>query len=139
MMNYKEKYKPIREGLLAKRIELKQLAEDNFKKYAKEIFVAHNKLKSFGWNQFTPYYCDGDVCEFHVCTWNIIINGAYYEDNEFIDISKKEAKNAVEEITAFLDSFVGDDLLYVFGDHATVAVSYENEKLTCKVTSYDHD
>lgn len=48
--------------------EMLETAKANFKDCAQEIFNEHPILKSFSWTQYTPYFNDGDACEFSVHT-----------------------------------------------------------------------
>jgi len=38
------------------------LSKEVFNDWCKEIFEKHPKVESFGWNQYTPYFNDGDTC-----------------------------------------------------------------------------
>lgn len=53
------------------------------------IFEQAPTLKSFGWTQYTPYFNDGDTCEFGVHYDYPWINGANSDYNEESDISIK--------------------------------------------------
>jgi hypothetical protein len=52
----------------------------------KDLFSQAPNLKSFGWTQYTPYFNDGDTCEFSVHLSYPYINGEndddYDDDNE---------------------------------------------------------
>ena len=53
-----------------------------------ELFAQAPKLKSVSWTQYTPYFNDGDSCEFSAHTSDLAINGASrYEDDEDSEIS----------------------------------------------------
>jgi hypothetical protein len=54
-----------------------------------ELFAQAPKLKSVSWTQYTPYFNDGDTCEFSAHTDDLAINGAshYDEDDEDSEIS----------------------------------------------------
>lgn len=146
---YVEKYAPVKEALAVKRAELKKLAEENFKLHAKGIFAAHPKLQSFGWHQYTPYWCDGDQCEFSVNTYDVAINGVGQYDEPEDDVpenevlTKSELEDVTNEVVAFLESFEDQDLLHLFGDHAEVTVENkqtpEGAQITCTVDEYEHD
>lgn len=41
----------------------------------KQLFVDYKDLQSFGWMQYTPYWNDGDTCEFTVYNDEPTING----------------------------------------------------------------
>ncbi len=49
---------------LSKKIQ--QMAAEVFAEGVKGIFEKHPTLEYFSWNQYTPYFNDGDVCEFSV-------------------------------------------------------------------------
>lgn len=54
-----------------------------------ELFKQAPKLKSFGWTQYTPYFNDGDTCEFGVNFDYPYINGVSEDYDEEGDISIK--------------------------------------------------
>jgi hypothetical protein len=54
-----------------------------------ELFAEAPTLKSFGWTQYTPYFNDGDTCEFGVHIDYPYINGASEDYDEESDISIK--------------------------------------------------
>ena len=47
-----------------------------------ELFAQAPDLKSFGWTQYTPYFNDGDSCEFGVHLDYPYINGTDEDDSE---------------------------------------------------------
>jgi hypothetical protein len=50
-----------------------------------ELFAQAPKLKSVGWTQYTPYFNDGDSCEFSAHVYDLYINGSnssYDDDDE---------------------------------------------------------
>jgi len=59
-----------------------------FTDLTKTIFEDHPKVKSFGWNQFTPYFNDGDTCYFCVNTDYIQINGESVDESDWINETK---------------------------------------------------
>lgn len=46
--------------------EIKANGESEIREYIKNVFKAEPRIKSFSWVQYTPYFNDGDVCEFGV-------------------------------------------------------------------------
>jgi hypothetical protein len=48
--------------------EIRDEGEALFLAAAREVFAAHPVLLSFGWTQYTPYFNDGEACEFSVHT-----------------------------------------------------------------------
>ncbi len=56
----------------------KQLSEKvhaNFHKMAKKLFNEYPELTSFGWTQYTPYFNDGEACQFNSHHTDPFING----------------------------------------------------------------
>jgi hypothetical protein len=47
-----------------------------------ELFAQAPKLKSVSWTQYTPYFNDGDSCEFSAHTDSLYINGSRYDDDD---------------------------------------------------------
>jgi hypothetical protein len=54
----------LRAELDAKMEELRNQFREDFSKIAKEFFTAVPRIKSLTWTQYTPYFMDGDPCEF---------------------------------------------------------------------------
>jgi len=139
------------EELKAKRTELyKQIAEESkivFAQESKQLFERHPKLESFSWNQYTPYFNDGDTCEFSANTDYPKINGN--EDcslwgTEFFTWRPEKPANPdynpemaviYKDVRAFLKQFDDDMLEELFGDHKTITVTKDK----VEVESYDHD
>lgn len=72
-----------------KRDLVKSLKKD-LKEVLKEIFTTIPEIKVIYWTQYTPYFMDGDVCEFSMN--DIIVSNC---DNEFVDYP--------EDIFGYLD------------------------------------
>ena len=56
----------------------------------KELFKKHKSLQSFSWNQYTPYFNDGEECVFSAYIDYISINGSdetesSYDVRQFLD------------------------------------------------------
>lgn len=56
--------------------EISKESKKAFKQMTKDIFKKYPDLKSFSWNQYTPYFNDGDICSFGVYIDYISINGS---------------------------------------------------------------
>ena len=56
---FQEKWEQEKE-ILAKKFK------ENFQKFFQEIFETHPKLKAFKFTAYTPYFCDGDPCEYEI-------------------------------------------------------------------------
>jgi len=52
-----------------------------------ELFAQAPKLKSVSWTQYTPYFNDGDSCEFSAHTDDLYVNGSNsnYDDDDYDD------------------------------------------------------
>ena len=132
-----------------------------FTDLTKTIFEDHPKVKSFGWNQYTPYFNDGDTCYFSVNTDYIQINGEPVDESEWISETKitnygtwnrekreyegrtevpnldydPELVAASDEIREFLRNFDEDFFMSQFGDHAEITVTEDG----VSVDEYEHD
>ena len=62
----KQKLIELKEKVEALNAELKEVYKDGLKEYALELFIKHPKIKGFSWVQYTPYFNDGEPCEFGV-------------------------------------------------------------------------
>jgi len=146
-----------------KKLKEEMLEESNkiFTELTKTIFEDHPKVKSFGWNQYTPYFNDGETCTFSANVDYIYINGICVDDSDWISEKtitnygtwKRETKKyegrtevsnlnydselvkANDEIREFLYNFDEDFFMAQFGDHAKVTVTEEG----VSVDEYEHD
>jgi hypothetical protein len=156
------------EILREKQMEIKKLKEEMleasnkiFTELTKTIFEEHPKVKSFGWNQFTPYFNDGETCTFSANVDYIYINGICVDDSDWVsektitnygtwnrETKKYEGRTEVsnlnydselvkanDEIREFLYNFDEDFFMAQFGDHAEVTVTLEG----VSVDEYEHD
>ena len=141
--------------------EMLEASNKIFTDLTKTIFEDHPKVKSFGWNQFTPYFNDGETCEFSANTDYIHINGEPVDESDWINETKitnygtwnrekrvyegrtevpnldydPELSAASDEIREFLSNFDNDFFLSQFGDHAEITITSEG----VSVDEYEHD
>lgn len=47
--------------------------------------IGQRKIKGIAWTQYTPYFNDGDVCEFSIGDLYFAIEGADHRDSEYFD------------------------------------------------------
>ena len=146
-----------------KKLKEEMLEESNkiFTEMTKVIFEEHPKVKSFGWNQYTPYFNDGETCTFSANVDYIYINGACVDDSDWVsekiitnygtwNREKKvyegrteipnlnydsELVKSTDNIIEFLRNFDEDFFMSQFGDHAEVTVTLEG----VSVDEYEHD
>lgn len=141
--------------------EIFNLSKDVFEDGCKNIFEKYPKIESFGWNQYTPYFMDGDTCVFSANTDYLSVNGEYVDDCEWTGATRvtnwgtynrdtkvydgkvevpnekydKELEDATDEIRNFLQMFDDDFYIRKFGDHSEITVTKEG----VEVDDYDHD
>ena len=119
----------------------------------KKIFDKYPELTCIKWTQYTPYFNDGDTCEFGVYDW-YISNGdpalvsawGEYDDgsddvpdeifvyDSYYDKTKKYID--IWDLEKFAGTEIGSDVFYsAFGDHCRVTVTREG----IDVEEFDHD
>jgi hypothetical protein len=152
-----------KERLFEMKARIKQLQQEMlessktlFFEVANEIFAAHPKLQAFGWNQYTPYFNDGEECIFCVSSdyldirfgeANEKIDADDYEEQEEMSVwslkyNMKNGKELNEKETAafavgeFLDAFEDDTMKFMFGNHISVLVKRDG---TVATSEYSHD
>lgn len=142
---------PMREAMDAVRTKMKDEGKAILHDALKSLFDAHPELEAVKWTQYTPYFNDGDACEFSVNEPRFRTTGApedvgYYEDG-FWDMPwgeynpewngpSESIASAVKALGEMLtDSAMGEVLLGVFGDHAEITATRDG----IEVDSYAHD
>lgn len=141
--------------------EAYEISKGIFEQGCKEIFEKYESLESFSWNQYTPYFNDGDTCVFSANTDYINVNGEYAQDSEWYSETNvtswgtynREAKkyegrvevpnpsydaelaSATNEIQDFLNNFDNEFYIGRFGDHSEITVSREG----IEVEECEHD
>jgi len=116
------------------------LTEENLTKLLKsdleKLFQKHKTVTRIFWNQYTPYFNDGEPCTFR---------GPYEIAVEFDDgviVSENEEYNWTEEQQTIADEFsfivnLDDEfLLTMFGDHAEITITPD---MDITVEEYNHD
>lgn len=73
-----------------------------------ELFKPAPTLKSIGWTQYTPFFNDGDSCEFSVNLDTFWINGANSDWDEDCDISIKA--HAYKKLETAEDMRINDEV-----------------------------
>lgn len=125
--------------------------EEEARKQAQEILAPglkqflhdHPDVEAIRWEQYTPYFNDGEECVFGVGELHYKLVGAEEDDEEFECLStygKPEGFDqqpwfiALSELEAAL-SGSEDELKAAFGDHVRVIVTKEG----VDVEEYSHD
>lgn len=163
-MNIDEKIKSLREKnseISKLKNEAYSISKEVFESWCRDVFEKNPRLESFSWNQYTPYFNDGDTCVFSANTDYLKINGEYADDSDWISEStvtawgtynretKKyegrvetpnesydaELDKVTQEIKDFLCLFDDDFYIRKFGDHSEITVTKEG----IEVEEYEHD
>jgi hypothetical protein len=128
-----------RQKIAAAREEVKEHSKMFFAQASKDLFAFYPELRSFGWNQYTPYWNDGDECVFGANTDYPIVNDWDFTMGEAVDgedASVTEPDKALEKaVSGFLGKFDDDMLKEMFGDH--VAVMVDAQGVTTE--EYEHE
>lgn len=139
------------EKILELQEQMKQTIEKEFNNSIKEIFRLVPRLKCFAWNQYSPYFNDGDECVFSVKQVNALSFVPEYasysyeieDENDFIigeydganeEFLSNEERNAIQEVIEFIES--NDDLMEnLYGNHVSVILTVDG----AKVEHFEHD
>lgn len=138
-MNNIEKFNEKKAEWNKKRDEMREEGKELLFSTLQELFEKNENLKKIAWTQYTPWFNDGDTCEFHahidypdVNDWQ---EGDYYEGDEEEDETTKPSDELYKEIVSLLNILDEDDYKEIFGDHVKVTITKEGYE----VEGYDHD
>lgn len=145
-----EDLKKLSDTIVESKKKMVEEGKKTIKKALKEFFSAFPSVDSIRWSQYTPYFNDGDACEFGVNNVHVkFVDGFVPDidpDNEYVDPEYEfdelgidsKLKTQLEKATNSLnDNFSDMDeiLKEAFGDHVEVTVT--KDEVT--VESYDHE
>lgn len=81
-----DKFAAINEKFEALRKELRTIGKSATQEALKEFFDAYPAVKAVRWTQYTPYFMDGDACEFSINEPQVLLSddeeGDYLESSE---------------------------------------------------------
>lgn len=126
---------------------------EKLKEFLKNYVATTDTLKGIKWTQYTPYFMDGDPCEFcvnevyaqfddtpeeagdyedgYICSYDCYD----YKDGEKIYTEEGKRNSTIIEDIQKIFSDVSDDVfLDAFGDHAQIVVSADD----VDIDEYDH-
>lgn len=157
MSELKTKLQDLKQQMADLRKNIEEQAKAFFKEAAAELFEKHPNLNSFSWTQYTPYWNDGETCEFsaHTDYFNLSMKKAaeaqvpglededYDEEEDFSawsikrtpDSQLSELQRAGKDIAAFLEIFSDEDFEAMFGDHVKVKVTRD----AVTTDEYEHE
>lgn len=133
--------------------EAKKRVQESGKKAAaalfKRFFEEHPNVKALGWTQYTPYFNDGEACEFSVrdfyaCTKDGVdfaeVSSLYDDDDDdSVFRSSWSLRDSDKKTAAALDRMgrsASDDVFEAaFGDHVMVIATPEG----FHINEYEHD
>lgn len=104
-----------------------------------EFFEKNPSVKAVKWQQYTPYFNDGEPCEFSVREFYFEVDGVEcessdYDDGFFSTWSRGAPKTTVAAVRRL--SEIDDEIFEAcFGDHVEVTATRKG----FKVEEYDHD
>jgi ArsR family metal-binding transcriptional regulator len=90
------------------------------------VFEEYPQVESISWTQYTPYFNDGDACEFSVNSYSIELN------TDEVKIENSEKIKGI--VTKFLDT-IGADSLEQLGEGRVIVL----RDGTITVEEYSHD
>jgi hypothetical protein len=129
--------------------------QNEFKKEIAVLFKNIPDLQTIKWNQYTPYFNDGDPCVFSVhgavfsnapselvSSWGDLDSeddSHWCFPGDYNSISK-ESKDMMKTISrAVCSSEMEDVMLAMFGDHVKVTITRDNDGISIETEDYDHD
>lgn len=117
------------EDFKEKRTKLVSTLRGEFSSLFAGVFDKYPEIEAFKWNQYTPYFNDGDECTFgvHEC-----YEAKKVGEEEFEDYYKDDSVKDFEAIKSKIDY---DIMRELFGDHVSVIV-YRNNVV---VEDCEHD
>lgn len=118
--------------------KFKAMIQAAFTEAVGEFWNEFPEAKVVSWNQYTPYFNDGEPCEFSVNEWSVRVNDVdeygYSEDEE--EENLPVVKGACEAFSKLLRAAGDDVLLAVYGDHSKITLKRGGK---VEVDSYEHD
>lgn len=75
MTEFKEKQAELRAQIKVAQEELLQISKGGLAQVCRQLFEENPRLKSFSWNQYTPYFNDGEECVFEANYRYLEVNG----------------------------------------------------------------
>ncbi len=104
----------------------------------KEFFDKHPDVESIKWHQYTPYFNDGDVCEFGVnsdASIKLKDKDDFFGEYDNYTDKNPQTNKLIQNASELVASIPDDIMLEVFGDHAEITANRDG----FDVESYDHD
>jgi hypothetical protein len=158
MNDLKGRFTELKDQIAELQRQFKTQAAMLFAAESKQVFEQFPTLRSFRWTQYTPYWCDGDTCEFGVhmdydltitmekdgqeerfdemspsSTKRQIESGTTWDDKPFVPGAEHWATVAIGDFTKQFDDSLMKEL---FGDHVEVTVFHTGQ---VQIGEHEHD
>lgn len=122
--------------------EFKTKGSNLFKEELKQFFIDNPRIKRIEWKQYTPYFNDGDTCEFLLYEPTFFNEegagyGADFWDEDDVgefEPTEQEA-NAIKKVAAMWNGSTEVIFKQLFGDHVKVTVTEDG----IDTEEYSHD
>lgn len=164
-MSVNDKIKELNKKMAELAEERKLLFQENFKDIFKSTFEENPKLKSIRWQQYTPYFNDGDACYFSVYGFYAEVEGikswvydesryggeadsgseydtvdealenGYCFEDAMVSTWSDDCPEEIRDALNALASLPDEMFLDAFGDHVQVKATIDG----FEVCEYDHD
>jgi len=140
-MTNEEKLVAARAEMALLKTKLASIAKEVFEEGIAGLFTNFTNVTQFSWTQYTPTWCDGDVCEFSANKQDITV--VFKDSEEEVEFSSWGSRNkapttdnevAAKEILNFLGKFENDEFEQAFGEGLIVATA---DGITTEY--YDHE
>ena len=133
MSEVQDKIKSELKAFEVKKAELVESLRKEFPKMFAPLMSQFKHIETISWTQYTPYWNDGESCEFSANVDYLTINGE--EEYEYEEKDKEDSK-ILNQIKTILNDIPEEFLEELFGDHVEVTIRKDG---TIKVTKYEHD
>lgn len=127
----KTKLQKLSASIQKARDQVRKAGGEAFYEEFKPLFEKYPEVETVSWTQYTPYFNDGDTCEFGVHEINV--NG---EDSWSLEYHKNPLHIAAKEFEKIHRSVDSDLFLAAFGDHVEIIISRDGK---VAVDEYDHE
>lgn len=143
---FKEAKKKVQEAIAERNLVLKGAFAE-----ASRALFDNFPIESVSWHQYTPFFNDGDTCEFSV--YNdypdiTLIGGEVIEDCDISEVNERSARKkkltdeerSLQAAHEFLHLFDEDEYETLFGDHARITLAREDDgSVRVEEEEFEHD
>lgn len=154
-----KKFKELKKQIEDAKKTAQESAKTLFTEMSADLFAKNPDLVSFSWSQYTPYWNDGDTCEFSANIDYPTVtfkadDGKIVRDDDnmaeacFVDEDgeleavedstpyEKQSGVLTKQVVEFLSEFEEEDLEIMFGDHIEITVPRKGKG---EIEGYEHD